>query len=173
MRVTLDDETHDGVGGPGHVQDIRLAFRRLAESGVLESQRKARERRREHSQHQPREVLFDRDDGRDRWAAWAASAGWRRTAGSSAAARRWTARGWTAGSRTTGSRSAAAGPGRGDLDQRIAVEPSRRWVGVLCRDFVLADVLVGQLAVDLELYRDEVVAANLSRTPGGDEAPDR
>ena len=42
---------------------------------------------------------------------------------------------------------------------------SLSWAGKL----VLADVLVGQLAGDLEFDRDEVVAAQLPRPPGRDE----
>src|SRR5206468_10567658 len=142
---------------------VGLAFGRFADSAVLEGQRKARERRREHSQHQPREVLFDRHDGRHRWSCRAPCAAWRRTTSGAGGGRR-TAGRWTAGPRT-----AATGAGRRNLDQGVAVEPARRRVGVLLGNLVLAGELVWEPAVDLELDRHEVVAANLAGPAGGDE----
>ena len=73
----------------------------------------------------------------------------------------------SAGHRPAGRRRPA--PGGGNWINVSPLNP-RGDVGVLRRDFVLADELVRQLAVDLELDRHEVVAANLAGPAGGDEA---
>src|SRR5262249_41294379 len=58
------------------------------------------------------------------------------------------------------------------LDQLVAAEPGGRRPALLRRNLVLADVLVRQLAIDLEFDRDEVLAADLPRPSGGGEALD-
>src|SRR5262249_48657784 len=128
-------------------EDVGFPFGCLALGDVAELERETRERHGEHAEREPCEVLLDDEEplcGRHHHHRGPAAARWRPAAARSSRRRRL----W---------------------QQRVADEPGRRRVCVLRREFVLADVTIRQLAVDLELDRNEVVAAELTGAAGGDE----
>ena len=59
-----------------------------------------------------------------------------------------------------------------DQHQRVADEAGRDRAGVLRGKFIAPRILVGQLGLDLELDRHQVLAAHLARAAGGDERLD-
>ena len=64
------------------------------------------------------------------------------------------------------------GTGRGISTSSIADESGRSGAGVLRGKFIAPRIFVGQLGLDLELDRDQVLAAHLARAAGGDEGLD-
>ena len=149
MRVLVDEEADGEVVRPLRVDHVRLALRRFGFADVGEGHRIGREGRGEHPEREPREVLLHRGDARR------------------ARIHRRPRRGAGRGGGGRGRRRR-----RRILQPLVAVEARRRRTALLRRDFILAQVLVGQLDEDLEFDRDEILAAHLARASGRREGLD-
>jgi hypothetical protein len=156
MRLAVDEEAKREVVGSLGVEHVRLALRRFGLADIGERERVARIGAGEHAEREPREVLLEPVDARSPHGVHRVRHAGRR------------ARPGCAPGRNSG------GCGRGGiLQQLVAVEPGRRRAALLRRNFVLAQILVGQLYKDLELDRHQIVAAHLARASGCRKRLDR
>ena len=150
MRLCIDEQPRGKVSRALDVQHVGFALRRFRLCHVTECHRKPRKRSREHAKRQPGEVLLHVREPRFACGFQTGRRRWRRSTRSL----------WRRGRRQRG---------HWELDQLLAIESDGRRLAFLRGDFVFADVFVRQLDRDLELDRNQVLAADLPRAAGGDD----
>src|SRR5688572_15302875 len=141
MRVAVDEEARREISGAFDVEYVGLALGRFGLSCVSERKRIRTERRREHAECQPREILFHRGRRIRRWSCWCLA---------SLSPCRATCRSRRRKSTRTRRRSSSSRPtgAVARLNQSITVEAATARPALARRNLVCADVLVGKLDRD-------------------------
>ena len=146
MRFHIDEEAHLEVRIARRFEHVRLALRRFGLADVLECQRICVERCGEQAEHQSGKILLCRYQPLLEHVLEHA----RRRSGHA--------------------RPRLRRRRRRNLQQHPPIESGRRRIALLRRNFVLAQVFVGELDQYLELDGNEVLPLDASRASGGREA---